>query len=251
MPAFRSHVIHCKQLSRNLWCECGHCHRQCPYRSNETTTRAALQQLYTWCIYTKQERKKRKRYSNRREPTGSPHWLRQVTLTTRQDSTNNISPVNAKRLLKWCKEWRHWTVDNWGRVIWDDKSRYTMWRSDERAWVWRMPGKRYPPACVVPTVKFGGVGIRVWGCFSWNRLGPFVILHGNLNAEGYKDILTHCILSTVEDQFGDDDCLYQHDNAPCHKARSVRNCLWTIRFQKWTGQPRVLIWIPQNTCGMN
>jgi hypothetical protein len=26
----------------------------------------------------------------------------------------------------------------------------------------------------------------------------------------------------VEDEFGDDDCLYQHDNDPCHKARSVR-----------------------------
>jgi hypothetical protein len=43
-----------------------------------------------------------------------------------------------------------------------------------------------------------------------------------LNAEGYKDILTRYVLSTVEDQFGDDDCLYQHDNAPCHEARSVR-----------------------------
>jgi hypothetical protein len=29
------------------------------------------------------------------------------------------------------------------------------------------------------------------------------------------------------------------------------NCLWTIRFQKWTDQPRVLTWILQNTCGMN
>jgi hypothetical protein len=26
----------------------------------------------------------------------------------------------------------------------------------------------------------------------------------------------------VEDQFGDDDCLYQRDSAPCHKVRSVR-----------------------------
>jgi hypothetical protein len=25
----------------------------------------------------------------------------------------------------------------------------------------------------------------------------------------------------VEDQFGDDDCLYQHDSAPCHKLRPV------------------------------
>jgi hypothetical protein len=84
-----------------------------------------------------------------------------------------------------------------------------------------MPGEQYLPACVVPTAKFGEGGITVWGC-SWNRLGPLIILHGNLNTEGYKDILTHCILSMAEDQFGGDDCLYQHCNAPCHKAKSVR-----------------------------
>jgi hypothetical protein len=85
-----------------------------------------------------------------------------------------------------------------------------------------MPGERYLPACVVPAVKFGGGGITVWGYFSWNGLGPLVILHRNLNAEGYKYILTCCILSMTEDQFGDDDWLYQHDSAPCHKSGSVR-----------------------------
>jgi hypothetical protein len=74
----------------------------------------------------------------------------------------------------------------------------------------------------VPTVKFGGGDIRVWGYFSWNGLGPLVILHENINKERYKDILTRCLLSMVEDQFGDDNCLYQHDSVPCHKSRSVR-----------------------------
>jgi hypothetical protein len=93
--------------------------------------------------------------------------------------------------------------------------------SVESVWVWRVPGERYLPACVVPTVTFWGGGITecVLGVFSWNWLGLLIILHGNLNAEGYKDTLTHCILSTVEDQFGDDD---QHASAPYHKARTVR-----------------------------
>jgi hypothetical protein len=49
----------------------------------------------------------------------------------------NISPVNAKRRLKLCKERRHWTVDTCKRVIWSDELRYTMWRSDGKVWVWR------------------------------------------------------------------------------------------------------------------
>jgi hypothetical protein len=107
----------------------------------------------------------------------------------------NISPVNAKRCLKWCKERRHWTVDNWKRVIWGDESRYTTWQSDGRVRVWRMHGERYLPACVVPTVKFGGGDITVWGCFSWNGLGPLVILRGNLNAKGYRNIwsVAYCL----------------------------------------------------------
>jgi hypothetical protein len=76
----------------------------------------------------------------------------------------NNSPMNAKRRLKWCKERRHWTVNNWKRVVWSDESRYTKWRSDRRVWVWRMPGEQYLPACVVQTAKFGGDGIRMWGC---------------------------------------------------------------------------------------
>jgi transposase len=68
----------------------------------------------------------------------------------------NISPVNAKCHLKWCKERHHWTVDSRKRVIWSDESHYTMWRSDMRVWVWQIPGERYLRACVVPTEIFRG-----------------------------------------------------------------------------------------------
>jgi hypothetical protein len=92
--------------------------------------------------------------------------------------------------------------------------------------VLRMPGERYLTACVVPIVKFGGGSITVWGVLSWNGLRFLIILHRNLNAEECKGILT-----MIENQFGDDDCLYQHDNAPSHKTRSVME--W---FLDWPAQ---------------
>lgn len=134
----------------------------------------------------------------------------------------NITPSNKAGRLAWCLQRRNWTVDHWKTVLWSDESRYTLFQSDGRAWVWRMPGERLLPECIVPTLKFGGGGVLVWGCFSWYGLGPLHVVSGKLNADAYMNILDNQVIPTLWQFYGMDECYFQDDNAPCHVAASVK-----------------------------
>ena len=47
-------------------------------------------------------------------------------------------------------------------------------------------------------------------------------MKGNLNATAYNDILENSALPTLWQQFGEGLFLFQYDNAPVHKARSIQ-----------------------------
>jgi transposase len=133
-----------------------------------------------------------------------------------------LNDRQREQRLKWCTERRDWTVRKWRSVIWSDESRFTIFKNDGPGRVWRTPGTRFNIENLVPTVKFGGGGLMMWGCFSGKGLGPLVKVDGKMNRFDYIQILEKHLLPLVKKEFNCRGYWFQDDNAPVHTAEDVK-----------------------------
>ena len=92
---------------------------------------------------------------------------------------------------------RNWSKKMWRSVIWSDESRFTLFCNDGPMRVWRKTGTRYNIENLMPTVKHGGGGIMVWGCFSALGLGPLVRIEGKMDHRDYINILKNNLLPFI------------------------------------------------------
>jgi transposase len=120
-----------------------------------------------------------------------------------------------------------------------DESQFTLFRSDGRIRVWRLPKEKYDVDCVVPTVKHGGGGVMVWGCFTWESLGPLVRAEGTINSQKYIDIMKANLIPFMQGLEGEIvDYEYQQDNASVHTSKLTTTFFENsdINVMKWPGQ---------------
>ncbi len=146
-----------------------------------------------------------------------------------------ITEANRKKRLTWCNERKLWTFADWANIIWSDESRFSLFKSDGRVWVWRQKHERYNHDCVVPTVKYEGGSLMVWSCFTPHAIGPLIICPDRVSANEYIKILEKGLLPyypTVPATH------FQHDHAPCHTAKVVKDWFLAqhINVLEWVAQ---------------
>ena len=78
-----------------------------------------------------------------------------------------LKDTYKKKRFAWSKKHEQWTLDRWKSALWSDESTFKISGSNHYVFVRCRVGERIISACVVPTVKHGGVGVGVlcwWHC---------------------------------------------------------------------------------------
>jgi hypothetical protein len=125
-------------------------------------------------------------------------------------------------------------------VIWLDETKVNRFCSDGRSWCWAHDGERRQPRHVKQAVKHDGGSLMIWGCMTARGPGFMCKITGTIDQHLYKAILEDDFLETIEYYALDAKrVIFQHDNDPKHKARSVQEWLNEQPFE-------VLDWPPQS-----
>ncbi|GBL77039.1 hypothetical protein AVEN_12690-1 [Araneus ventricosus] len=83
-------------------------------------------------------------------------------------------------------------------VIFVDESKYNIFGTDGRMIVWRKPNEELNPKNPLPTVKHGGGGIMVCGCFAASGMGNLILIDNNTDQYKYNNIMKENLKISVQ-----------------------------------------------------
>ena len=125
----------------------------------------------------------------------------------------------------------------WRNILWSDETKINLFGNDCERNVRRPKGKEFHVRFTKKTVKHGGGNIMVWGCFSWNGVGPIFQTTNKMNAVEYKNILENVLLPYAEEDMPL-RWVFQQDNDPKHTSKLVKKCIedQKINLMTWPSQ---------------
>ena len=133
-------------------------------------------------------------------------------------------------MLQWALAHREF---NWAKVMFRDESRFCL-IGDSPISIRSRKGEEYLPECLNSTGKHGCGGIMVCDCITNNGAGRLYKINVSVNVEHY---LKYCAIPSLTHYLGDNEAIFQQDNAPCYTAGSVKSWMKrnNVRVLNWPG----------------
>ena len=150
-----------------------------------------------------------------------------------------LTPHHKKARKQFTERYENWSKADWRCVIFSDETTITRFGAKKGQLVWRKPGNALRKENVQGTVKFGRGSLILWGCMTSDGVGFACKIEGKMDSDLYILILGDELLGTF-DYYGRDkeDAIFQHDNAPIHTAKKVKEWLTEndLRVLEWPAQ---------------
>ena len=148
--------------------------------------------------------------------------LRRMGYNSRRPRRVPLKAKNRKLKLQWAQAHQNWTVD-WKNVAWSDESWFLRRLTDGSVRMRRQQHESMDPTCLVSTAQTGASGEMVWVTFSWHTSGLLIPINHCLNATANLGIVADHVHPFMATMYPSLNGYFQHDNAPCHKAKAVSN----------------------------
>jgi len=130
-----------------------------------------------------------------------------------------LTVQQRKNRMAWAAKYGHWSKEMWERVLFSDESTFCVLGHQSSGYVRRFVGEEFKPECLNLSVKYP-TKVMVWGCMSASGVGRLHVVQGMVNAAKYVEIMQKVMLPSAQELFHG-DFVFQDDNAPCHRAKSV------------------------------
>lgn len=150
-----------------------------------------------------------------------------------------LSNRHRQQRVDWCKQYMHWTSDDWRKIIFSDESTFYVLKRKNLCKIWRLEKEKLLPECLQQTNTGDGGKVGVWGGISGFGVTDIKLYTENMNGNLYCDVLQHQLKSSMARIPKNTKVFFQHDLAPWHTSKIVQEKISKLKLN-------VLNWAPKS-----
>jgi hypothetical protein len=132
-----------------------------------------------------------------------------------------LNVVHKATRLAFARKYKHWTEEDWYKVIWTDESSFELQKNSRQIRIWRKPHEKYLAECLAPTFKSGRTSVMVWGAFTGFDKCPLVIMpQGERSAAHFvKNVYESTLSGFYFMHDNPHELTLMEDGAPIHRSK--------------------------------